>query len=540
MSTKDLLLQLVEKSDETEKLDFKLDFSLQGSKTEKNELLLDMACIANSYSSDYDNHGFLILGVDADTKEIKGTDLTKEALATHIDERMAKFLSPHIRFSVEFYEIEGTTKRWGAIIIKPGIEMPHVFIADTGEFNKGAVWVRKGSHKCLADPTDFSRFFAIRTESLKKDMDQLEARMNLQENDLKTRIEGLEKKYRNLPKNTAKAPTTKNAQSKETATSVPQPISTNEDEQDLLELVKKELPKRSPLEATLLKEVHEGLIFLESDEIPWSLRIAEANKQEALDVVQKIQSKFENFYRAVFELAFFGDKKEHAELIFNAVQKLAVYLNRGGVPYDALYVRYLPIVTTLYIVSLASIHKGDPTLLKRVIQLTLSNKDRHADKESITDSLFLIRRAQEVFNALHPGYPRTKWCDGVGTYLKQFLSTMLASYEMVQDPEALFYKGEFLITLTPTVTEPDSGYVRGHISAGSYMFHGEAKNILEEFLKKNKDFFEKIFGTKLKATLKNFDEYAPKMGNHGGCWGDGVPVSTTQILFPLAKIVETD
>ncbi len=544
MTTKELLLQLVRNSDETEKVDFKLDFNLQSSKSDKNELLLDMACIANSYSSDYDNHGFLILGIDPDTKEIKGTDVTKEGLTTHIDERMVKFLSPHIRFTVELYDTEDGIKKWGAIIIKSVLELPHIFITDTGEFKRGEVWVRKGSHKCPADPTDFSRFYAIRTESLKRGLDQLETKMNLQENDLKKRIEAIEKKYKKLPPVSKTLPAHqkgKDTKVIELEPAIPEYINqSSQDDQDLLSLVKKELPKHSPLESSLLKEVQAGIVFLESDEIPWTLRIGESNKQEAFDVLQKIQSKFENYYKALLELAFFSDKKEHLEVIINSVQKLARYIHKGGVPYEALYVRYLPLVTTLYIVSIATVYRNNPDLLKRVIALDLFNKDRYEGKHSITDALFFIRSASEVFDALHTGYPRQKWCDGVGTYLKQYFSSMLANYDEFQDPEALFYQGEFLLTLTPVIAVSKNGLTIGHISAGSYMFYNEAQHILEEFLQKNKVFFEKIFDKNLKAVLENFDEYAPKMGNRGGCWADGIPQSVTKILFPQATTIKTN
>ena len=290
----------------------------------------------------------------------------------------------------------------------------------------------------------------------------------------------------------------------------------------------------------MLKEVQAGIVFLESDEIPWTLRIGEANKQEAFDALQKIQSQFENYYKALFELAFFSDKKEHLEVILGSVQKLARYIHRGGVPYEALYVRYLPLVTTLYIVSMATVYGKNPDLIKRIIALDLFNKDRYESKYSITDSLFMIRSASEVFDALHAGYPRQKWCDGVGTYLKQYFSSMLANYDELQDPEALFYQGEFLLTLTPVIAKSGTGLTRGHISAGSYMFYSEAQHILEEFIKKNKTLLEKIFDKDLKVVLENFDEYAPKMGSRGGCWADGIPRSATNILFPQAKIVETE
>jgi len=539
VTTKNLLLRLVKDSDETEKIDFKLDFNIHGPKTEKDELMLDMASIANSYSSNYDNHGFLIVGIDSKTKEIKGSNIDKEELTTHIDERMAKFLSPHIRFTVELYDIEHSKKKWGAIIIKTGIELPHIFTADRGGFKKGEVWVRKGSHKCLADSTDFSRFFRIRTESLKRDQDQLEAKINLLENDLKKRIESLDNKILvtpNLVQGKSKV-----LKKEEVESACPENIKeTLQDNKDLLSLVKKELPKHSQLEFSLLKEVQSGLIFLESDDIPWTLKINNENKQEAIDTVQLIQEKFEKYYRALFELSFFGNKDDHTKLIINSVQKLAKYIHRGGVTYDALYVRYLPLVTALHIISMAAVYRKNPSLLKKVISLDLFNKNRHETKYSITESLFKIRGASEVFNALHPGYPDQKWCDAVGVYLKQYFSSMLSNYDEFEDPEALFYQGEFLLTLSPVIAHSEASFNRGSISSGSYIFLSEAQYILEEFLKNNKVFMEKIFGNDLKQVLENFDKFAPEMGNLRGGWSDGIPKSTVNIVFPENKIINTN
>lgn len=527
ITTEDLLLRLIKNSDETEKVDFKLDFNIQGPKQDKNELLRDLTCLANSYSFEYDNHGFLILGVDSETKTIIGSEISKESLTTHIDERMAKYVNPHIKFSVELFDIkEG--KKWGAIITKPGIEMPHVFTNDSGEFNRGEVWVRKGSHNCPADASDFSRFYAIRTESFKRELDQLEAKMNLLENDLKQRISDLQDKSKYKPVY-QKSPT---KHSKE----IPKEFVASheivpEDNKDLLSLVKTVLPRRSPLESLLIKEVKEGLEFLESDELPWDLHIGADNKNEALEAIQKIQSQFEKYYKAIFELSFFGDKNESADLIMNSIKLLARYFHRGGVPYDALYIRYLPLVTTLHIISVASVYNTKSDLLKKVLELELFNPDRYEKKFPITDSLFFIRTAQNLFNAMHPGYPQSKWCDGIGTYLKQYFSSLLSNYDEFQDPEAIFYKGEFLLSLTPLITKSGAGLFREHISAGSYLFYREARFILEEFVKNNKDFLTTIFPN-LKEVLQNFDEYAPKIANSGRCWGDGFSGPATTILFP--------
>lgn len=529
ISTKELLEKFITNADETEKVDFKLDINLQGSKTEKNELLLDMACIANSFSTELDNHGFLIIGVHPDTKDIKGTEIDKESLATHLDERMTKFISPHIKFSIELYDLENG-KKWGAIIVKPTIELPHIFISDTGEFSKGEVWVRRGSHKCRAEASDFARFFSIRTESIRKEIDSLEAKMNLQGTDLKAKIRKLEKG------NVSSASVKRKSSSKdniEIDSKSSEPV-----EKDLLSLTKESLPQHSPLENALLKVVKNGVVFLESDEISWDLRIDESNKQLANETIQKIQSEFEDYYKAIFELACFGHNEKNEKIILKAVTNLAQYIHRGGVTYDSLYVRYLPLVTSLYIIAIACVYTKKTSLLNKVIGLSLHNKDRRDEKFPITNTLFFIRSASNLFDALHPQYPQSKWCDGVGTYMKQYFSSLMAEYDDFQDPEMLFYQGEFLLILTPVIAESESGMIREHISSGSFMFYGEARSILEEFIKSNKELLESVFGKHLKSVLENFDEYAPKMGNRGGCWADGVPNQAVGLLFPKAKVVD--
>jgi len=530
MKTEDLLKQLIINADETEKVDFKLEFDIHGLKQEKNELLRDMASLANSYSSNYANYGFLILGVDPETKEIKGYNFSKESLKTHIDDKMEKYVSPHINFFIELYNLEDSRK-WGAIIIRPGIEMPHIFTNDSGEFNKGEVLVRKGSRKCPADRYDFSRFFASRTESMKKDINQLEARINLQEENFKQRMEDLEKKFisdkliSNV-KSRVKEPLKQLVYEKREETK-------SEEDQDLLSLVKSSLPKHSPLETSLIREVKSGIKFLESDEIPWSLHIEEENKKDALEVIQKIQNKFEKYYKAIFELTFFGEEKEDKEIVLSSIKHLAKYLYKGGVQYDALYVRYLPLVTTIYIISMSGAYRGKSDFIKDVMNLELFNPDRHDNRKyPVTDVLFFIRSAHNLFDALHPGYPKTRWCDSVGTYLKQYFASMLSNYEELQDPEAIFYQGEFLASLTPVITKFQSRVIREHISAGSYLFYYESQYILKEFIEKNKKFLESIFGEQLRGVAKNFDEYAPKIANSGMCFGDGFCGNFEKILYP--------
>jgi len=344
VTTEDLLLGLVKDGDEKDKVDFKLTYDISGGKKEKSELVRDITSIANSYSLEHENHGFLIFGIHPTTKEIEGVALDKESLVTHIDKLIETHVSPRIFFKVETFETP-ESKQWCAIIIKPSVAVPHVFISDSSEFNKGEVWVRKGTFKGLASSDDYARFFSVRTESLKQEM---EARMYIHENMVKGKIAEIEKKMIDLgSKSTRTEPAKKVSKTKKVANEPDEikeiEIEIESDDVGLDILVKKSLPKQSPLKSKLIEEVNSCVEFLKSESIPWGLHISESNKDQASETVQKIQFKFEQYYKTIFELAFFGNQDDHIEIISDSVKKLAVHFDKGGVTYDALYIRYLPI-----------------------------------------------------------------------------------------------------------------------------------------------------------------------------------------------------
>ena len=59
-----------------------------------------------------------------------------------------------------------------------------------------------------------------------------------------------------------------------------------------------------------MNEVKEGLFFLDSEQIPWDLNIQENNKDEALKIINKIQDRFEDYYKAIFDLLMFSKEEE--------------------------------------------------------------------------------------------------------------------------------------------------------------------------------------------------------------------------------------
>ena len=233
--TEKLLKELVAMKQETEKVDFKHHINpIQQGKTNKKqlkaEMLKDIASIANSYSSEHDNHGFIILGVEENSKEILGTNLKQEDISNYLNDITCDYLSPHPNINLQIFPCPNDeSKQWGAIIIIPGIELPHVLIRDVDNgLNKGEVWVRKGCKKNLAGPEDYSRFFNIRTENIRQDIQELKVKINMLNKDIKNICEQR-----------------KTIESTDEKTIVVQKVNQKEAVK-LLDLVKDRLPKKFP------------------------------------------------------------------------------------------------------------------------------------------------------------------------------------------------------------------------------------------------------------------------------------------------------
>ena len=224
----------------------------------------------------------------------------------------------------------------------------------------------------------------------------------------------------------------------------------------------------------------------------------------------------------------------------DSINRLAKYFHKNNVPYDALYIRYLPLVTSLYIVSISSVYRKDSISIKKLNEYDLFNSNRYPKSIPITESLFYLRYTHNLFNALHPNYPDRKYCDGVGAYMKQFLTSMLSNYDEIRDPESLFYQGEFILSLMPSISASESRETRGDISSGIYMFHHESQTIIEQFIIQNKKFFEEIFGDDLEDIAKSFDDNAHKIGNNlPGCLKVGFCGNFTKTLSSNGKNTKT-
>ena len=150
-----LLLKVVQ-TGETTKVDFKQTLNLDTAE-QKAELLKDISALANSYDQAYYNYGFIIIGVKQN--KLIGTSFTQEVdhLQSQIDELVKNYIGPFITTHVRIFNTEGKT--WGAIVIPPTKNAPHVFIRDIHNKHRGDIYVRRGTVTEKVLPEDFPRFF---------------------------------------------------------------------------------------------------------------------------------------------------------------------------------------------------------------------------------------------------------------------------------------------------------------------------------------------------------------------------------------------
>jgi predicted HTH transcriptional regulator len=150
------LLRKVVSTGETTKVDLKgiLDLS---TVQQQAELLKDVAAFANTYSHHYRNHGFIILGATQGQLSYSAFGNDEDHLQATIDDLVNKYLRPFITTHLFIFG-EGE-KQWGAIVVPPTRNAPHVFYNEIHKRYRGDVYVRNGTTTEKAQSEDYARFF---------------------------------------------------------------------------------------------------------------------------------------------------------------------------------------------------------------------------------------------------------------------------------------------------------------------------------------------------------------------------------------------
>jgi hypothetical protein len=189
---------------------------------------------------------------------------------------------------------------------------------------------------------------------------------------------------------------------------------------------------------------------------------------------------------------------------------------------------------TLYLICIVGAAKKRDRLLKRVLTLNLQARSHYDEPLPLTYILFLIRRGQEVFQALYDSYPSQRWCDPVASYTKLLIDRILNPDGPLWDKEAEFFRGEFILAIAPLniVVKETNRPMVGHPSSGVFLFISSAEPIIARFLRQEKNWIKRLFDRPLEDMLAEFDQTAHRLANTGGCWGGGFEGGALEAAFP--------
>ena len=508
-----LLLQIM-KTGEAAKIDFKRQLNITSS-DHHAELLKDISALANSYDHHYQNHGFIILGVTENTLTYTKFDETTDRLQAKIDDLLNKYIEPFVQTQVRIFGTD--EKTWGVIVVPPTRTAPHVFVKDIHKRCRGDIFVRKGTTTDKSQPSDYVRFFRLHldehTYELREQVGHLKRELATLKQNLLIAVE-----RPNNPSPAQKEP----ERSSETSVSF-----------DLLRAIDQAFERATdPIASGLFNEALKIRNFLVSGTVPWALN--QITVEMGRQVFEEMEKCSTQFWTAVGKLALQDDKGQYDEAILRAISCLAQKQEAPtNVPYTdwSIYVRYYPLVVTLYILFVALVFRRRFSLLKKILALELTSRSYYEDALPLSNVLFFIRRASEVFQTRHPQFP-SRWCDAISMVVEPIVQQTLNINETYSQ-RTVYLIGEFVLCLTPIdVIDRDTKVPsHRHPAPGAYLYFFESNMVIGKFLRAESKWLAKIFQRPLEEILKDFDTNAIRLISPG-CAGHGFINGATSHAFP--------
>lgn len=515
------LLQRIIPLGEAAKVDFKKQLEL--TPAAHSELLKDIQAFANTFDYNYDNYGFIIFGVDDSKLCFTTFEQNVDKLQATIDEVVKIHIEP---FVPTYLKIFGSGESaWGAVVIPPTRNAPHVIVKDTHKRNRGEINVRRGTTTDKALPSDFARFFRQHLEEEMYGVQQQirELRKSIAQVNTTKVVHVFEDKVALMPE----SPKEIDSQPGLVLASDVEPLKSSK---SLLNIIEQALNKdNDPIEVNLLSEVKKLNTFLRSGELTWA--IWSEPRQSNVDMLVAIEDRCLPFWQALNYLVKNDQKQKYNEAIYKAIKTLSKqYEPPLGERYTDVgkNLRYYPLVMSLYITFIQATANKNSSLLTKIQGLELIRPSNYNSNDSILNSLFYIRRSEDAFQTRHSSYPSSGWCDAVGSTIKDFFENKIDLDEDISDVTAKFFIGEFLLCIAP----PISNGVFNSSSCGAFLFHSDSDIIIRRFISKKKEWLQTLFGDRLRTLLERFDKSAPNLANRERCWGSGFQSGAVQAVFP--------
>lgn len=520
-----LLKGVISHGTEVAKIDFKTEVET-ATNEQKADLLKDIIAIANTYDTNYDDHGFIIYGVKA--KAITGitqTESDTDKFQNHIEQLLKTYISPMPQIYVLGFEDTG--KKWGVIVIPPRNNKPHMFFKDlfcadrSRSRKKGEWFVRRGSTTDLGLPEDLAiisqRQMEVLLEPLRESIRSLQSRVGKTEDQYNSALFKLvERAVSAIPEKTPPKPD-------DIQIDVTDTIDVSESLGiDLPTRIKQKL--RTPKNAIAEDLITEAKTLQEyltgpGTGLTWipQLQDPEENKK----IISGLENKTQALQLSMATIMLNDSKGEYTDALVRAIKILAKAVEvPSGTQYNRIGValRYYPLMLLLYTIFICGVVANRGNVLKQILEIPIKHRQRNATSP-ITDIYFFSYEAKSLINDAYA----QRWCEPIAQRVRQVIGDKIA--EMItefSEPE-YFFRGEFVLALTNIDKDMSKGEDAEHRTplGGLYLYMHEAHDPIMDLIAENPEWFAKLYDHPLNEILDMFDRNAHKMAG-SGCFAIGM------------------
>lgn len=519
-----LLKGVIAHGTEMAKIDFKTEIET-ATNEQKADLLKDVIAIANTYDNNYEDHGFIIYGVK--TKGIIGithTEQDTDKFQNHIEQLLKTYISPMPQIYVLGFETTDG-KKWGAIVIPPRNNKPHMFFKDlfcadrSRSRKKGEWFVRRGSTTDPGLPEDLAIISQRQTEQLleplRESIRTLQSRVAKTEDQYNSALFKLvERAVSAIPDKEVRKPEGPEDLQIEVSDTIDVGESLG---MDLPTRIKHKLrtPKNAIAE-DLISEAKRLREYLDGADtgLPWApqLKDPEGNKK----IISSVEERTQSLQLSIAAIMLNDTKGEYTDALLRSLKILAKATEvPSGVQYNRIGegLRYYPLMLILYTIFICGVAANRGSVLKQVLDVPIKHHRRGGATSPITDAYFFSYEAKTLINDAYA----QRWCEPIAQRVRQVLGDKIAELITEFSEPEYFFRGEFVLALTNIDKGMSAGEEVDHRVplGGLYLYMHEAHDPIMEFIAENPDWFAKLYGHPLNEILDMFDRNAHKMAGSG-------------------------
>ena len=470
------LRKLVADAIEAPKLDLKRDFEVVNS-AQKLAFAKDLSAIANTDDEQHhDDFGYIILGAERG-KLVGGIEglADPDKLQAHLTNVAKEYLSPVPQFFPVCF-VDDTVGRWGAIVVPPSFQQPHVFTRDfSGNPAKHEWCVRINDTTERAGAADYARILSKVNRRAVAPMERELQRAML-------RIEALENR-----------PVLVQAGSAATA---PASLAARL-RADL------ETPRHAAEDALVTEALSVvNLMSEDSPSNPWLFPSAQPDDLAA--IIRHLEDGARPLAEALGTIARYDTGGEFTDAVVRALRVVARKPQVQG-PYHSQVppLRLYPIVLCLYTITLVAAQEERWKLLRDVYNIPFDPEGY--PNSPLVAAVRYVRGSGEVFRSI----VKADYFEPIAEQASRTVSAWCAPLIPGRNAIAAFHAAEFLLALAYLDATSEDG-PRAVPLPGRYMYFSDARVTLEQFLASHPPWLESLF-PKLAGLLAQFDATARQM-----------------------------